>query len=641
MLEELSIDKFKQLKGFKQKLAPVTAFVGTNNSGKSSILQAVHSAVAIAQSRLRLTGYPLTGDSLNFTISPQDTLYLPLLDISWLATYGRLTQTSGPLISFTFDDTAKSVGKIRILRGKNRNLAVRFEGREVISRIEQMGEPFSIYVPGLAGIAKAEAFMAYGSLLRTIARGDANLVLRNVLYALKQKKEQWTAFLNSLNQVYPNRSINIRFNPSSDEFIEVSVKQNEQEIPLDCIGTGFLQAVQILSYIYLFNPAVTLLDEPDSHLHPNNQRTLGNLLWTIANEGKTQILLATHSRHLLDVLKDREKTDVLWMRQGIVHPAKTNLDILTDIGALDSAEGLAAQGVNFVVLTEDKNKKPISLLFEANGAQKGKFQVWAYKGCSKLDLAEALGKFIHEVSPQTKIIVHRDADFMSDADKQYWQQQFQRNQFDLFLTPTPDVEGVLCRLNHLKTLNPGLESAVEHAFSQALAEGEEELRRSAHKGREQIDDIRHKLGLATEGKVAIKNWADTLDLADERWRHGKLLLARIRKLFQDATGQTLKSESTSNYLVLPELMNWITATKRPVNPTHQPTSVPSSAPLIEILPANEQQLPPRAMGALPQPIPGELSDPQSPIIPSAPSIHQEAQILKPSSLTHPNPLAPS
>jgi hypothetical protein len=246
---------------------------------------------------------------------------------------------------------------------------------------------------------------------------------------------------------------------------------------------------------------------------------------------------------------------------------------------------LIGRGIEFVVLTEDQNKKLVSLLFEANGGIKGKFQVWAYKGCSKLDIAEALGKFIHEVSPQTKIIVHRDSDYLSDGDKAYWKQQFERYQLDVFFPPTPDVEGVLCRLEHLKALNPAHLQEVEDAFNHALMGLQAEFRSSARKGRETVDDLRHKQGQPTEGKVAIQAWSEQLDLNLERWRHGKKLLAAIRNRFQETIGTNLKTESMSQHLVVPELQAWVASARRQVvAQAHVAPQIAATPVTIEIPP---------------------------------------------------------
>jgi excinuclease UvrABC ATPase subunit len=54
MLQNIKIARFKSIKLFEFPLENLTVLVGANNSGKSSVLQAIHFAVAIAQSRRRL-----------------------------------------------------------------------------------------------------------------------------------------------------------------------------------------------------------------------------------------------------------------------------------------------------------------------------------------------------------------------------------------------------------------------------------------------------------------------------------------------------------------------------------------------------------------------------------------------------------
>jgi predicted ATPase len=576
MLKSVSVKKFKQLSNVSEDLDRVTVLVGTNNSGKSSFLQAIHSAVSLSQSRLRQADQEtMTTEETGFTISPQDTLYLPLVNTSWLAPEGKLTQTSGPVISFTFVGEPAPYGSVEIKRGKNRNLSVKLKGRTVISRIEELRQPFSVYVPGLAGISKNEAFIGFGNLLRAVARGDANLVLRNVLNALRQNPEQWGTFTRALRRVFPDKAVIVRFDQQADEFINVVVKKGELEIPLDAVGTSFLQTVQILSYVYLFRPVVTLLDEPDSHLHPNNQRALADLLWDLAAEGRTQVVLATHSRHILDVLREKEGVKFLWCKSGTTRPASVNLDILTELGALDSAEGLLAGGVQFVVLTEDKKKKMFKTLLAAHGAREPNYQIWAYKGCSRQDVAQALANFIHEVSPRTDIIVHRDFDYLQPEDEARLRQSHRDTGLKLFLTPGVDVEGIFCRIEHLKAVNPAHAQLLEGMHGQALAECAADLRDLARKGAEQVDHLRHKSGVPTQGREAIVQWSATLDVTTERWIHGKTLLAKLRHLFQQTAGTQLAVEVPSPHLQLTSLENLL---PRPTAPAPTPAPPPAIGP---------------------------------------------------------------
>jgi hypothetical protein len=51
-----------------------------------------------------------------------------------------------------------------------------------------LSRPFTVYAPGLAGIAKDERYMSPGVVRRIVARGDANLVLRNVLLMIRDEE---------------------------------------------------------------------------------------------------------------------------------------------------------------------------------------------------------------------------------------------------------------------------------------------------------------------------------------------------------------------------------------------------------------------------------------------------------------------
>lgn len=492
-------------------------------------------------------------DETKFTIAPSEVFYLPGRDVLALAPNGYLTQRSGPTISMSFPGDPPATGVVDIRLGKNKNLVVRVKGRTVISRLEKLEEPFSVYVPGLSGIAKFERLVGFGELLRCVARGDSNLYLRNVLFALQKDAAKWRDFSKALHNVFPYNFIRVDYDEKSDEFIDTYVKRNDVEIPLDNAGTGFLQTVQILSYRYLFNPEVMLIDEPDSHLHPNNQRGVADLLWRITVEGRTQIILATHSRHILDSLREKEGVKFIWVRGGSCQAVTEHLEVLTELGALDSAEGLLAKGIQFVVLTEDRKKKMFKTILASLEIQESRYQIWAYKGCTRQDVAHALASFIQEVSPETQIIVHRDCDYLDADDEIRLRQLYKNLGLGLFLTPGVDIEGVFCRLAHLKEVNANNIEAIDEVYPQALAACATEFRDKAKKGAEEVDNYRHKLGVPTKGKEAIANWVASLDVSTERWIHGKIFLAKLRELFQQLTKTNLNVEVPSSILRLDSL----------------------------------------------------------------------------------------
>jgi hypothetical protein len=171
-----------------------------------------------------------------------------------------------------------------VSRGKNKNIAVRVNGRGLGERLSDVDNPFSVVAPGLAGIPSFEEYRAQGVVRRSAARGDANSVFRNVLLTLKADAEAWNTFQDSLHEVFHDIDVDIEFDHDTGEHIAGWVKRGDVRLPTESCGTGVLQAIQVLSYIGVYKPRLLILDEPDSHLHPDNQRKLARLLDHLSHE---------------------------------------------------------------------------------------------------------------------------------------------------------------------------------------------------------------------------------------------------------------------------------------------------------------------------------------------------------------------
>jgi predicted ATPase len=164
--------------------------------------------------------------------------------------------------------------------------------------------------------SKEERYLSPGVVRRIVARGDANLTLRNVLRMLHANQEPWDLFIQNMQSIFDGILVEVVFDENTDENIQARFQlPGGPLLPLDAAGTSILQASQILAYIALFNPQVLILDEPDSHHHPDNQRALCDLVYRLASSRGSQALISTHSRHVLDAMKGR--SSVVWLSRGV------------------------------------------------------------------------------------------------------------------------------------------------------------------------------------------------------------------------------------------------------------------------------------------------------------------------------------
>jgi AAA ATPase domain len=104
-LQNLTIERFKRLERIDFNFNGVNILIGGNNSGKSTIIQAVHFAFTLLQSLNIANKWPVTAKKSS-TISPTELIYIPSEDPYSLGYGGRLTEDKEKpiVISLTFDD---------------------------------------------------------------------------------------------------------------------------------------------------------------------------------------------------------------------------------------------------------------------------------------------------------------------------------------------------------------------------------------------------------------------------------------------------------------------------------------------------------------------------------------------------------
>ncbi len=540
-LSSIRIQRFKKISDAPIDLEGVNVLVGGNNSGKSTIIQGLHFAVGLLQT-IALSGD--WGSAGSTSLNPIQLIYSPSEDVYALAPNGKLLEPEEKAISFTLTLTSGKSCSVDVRKGRNRNILVAVKNVGVAKSLSSLEKPFSVFSPGLAGISKRENYVSDGVLLRTLARGDANLVLRNILYRLSQQ-DAWPQFLTDLRDVFPRLDIKINFDKQTSEFIEVFMKTGKEWVPLEIAGTGVLQATQILSYIHRFTPSIIVLDEPDSHLHPNNQRLLCALLRKVASERNTQVLLTTHSRHVVDTLSGSAR--LLWVRNGTVDVAtlEDEVGILLDIGALDVKERVENPLTRAIILTEDEITSPLAAVLESSGFDMPKTSILPYYGLTSIRQLQPLVRMIQKTNSKAKIVVHRDRDFLTDEEAEQWKNEVRKLGVEPYVTAGRDVEASFINPGHLQKLNPELRvRQFEELIKKAANEMELDIQSDYVNGR--IDLLRKKGQQVNAGAIS----AEATKAIKENIQKfsGKSVLRRIRAEYQKTHSRNLNVFTPSEFL---------------------------------------------------------------------------------------------
>jgi energy-coupling factor transporter ATP-binding protein EcfA2 len=548
-LQSFHVQRFKGIENAFLPLASLNVLIGANNSGKSTLIQALHFTISVLQSINVINQWPKRDDGeLSTTLSTTQLIYSPTEDIYSLGYGARLQEPKENAISVTLVLEDGRECRIEVRRGRNRNIAVNVSNVGVGKALSDLASPFSIFSPGLAGVTKTEQYVSDGVLLRTIARGDANIVLRNILLRLWQTTTAWEAFLDDIREIFPGLEFDVRFDPSIDETILISLKKQDFWIPIESAGTGILQATQILSYAHRYNPSMLILDEPDSHLHPNNQRLLCSLLESISADRNVQTLLTTHSRHVVDALS--QTADYLWVRQGSVDLAGPDdeIGILLDIGALDIRERIQQQDSDIVVLTEDARPKGLRNLLIASGFDLERTALLPYHGCTELGNLRPLMRLVQQNNPNRTVLLHRDRDYLTDQEALEWMERVRELRAVPFLTDGVDIESHFINPSHLAELNENLTQLDATMLINAAQEAVRE--KSIEKyvnGRVDVLRKTGSLGRLNHGSLAVEATENVRSRPD-RYFHGKTLLSELRKIYRNQYNSELRIDLPSTHV---------------------------------------------------------------------------------------------
>ena len=555
-VRSIRIRRFKLIENVALDLAPAIVLVGANNSGKSSILQALHFATSAAQSARLARGPNWQGEVYGVGFRPEQLIYTPTAEF-WALGCPRFGERRDTWIEVEIEETDGRRCLVAIGPGRNGNVSLRIEGRELGERIQDISGPYTVYAPGLAGIARSEPSLSQGVIRRTVARGDANLVLRNVLLWLFNRGEDWAQFQNDLRDLFPGISLRVEFSDVTDEHIRVNFRRDDlaASLPLDCAGTSVLQAIQVLAYITLFKPQLFLLDEPDSHMHPDNQTGLCRLLLRLSRQRGFQAIIATHSRHVFTAMQ--HEVPIKWVSNGsVVEGVATEATAkLLEIGALDSLDLLGNPELKCVVMTEDRDTKMICSILKSSGFQMDQTVIAPYSGCTKLDAVVVFSQFLRDRVPHVEVLVHRDRDYMSQEVAERYIEQLTHCGSVAFVTDHSDIEGYLLTPEHIHALYPQVstERASEILQEATAATREASIADIINLRTDQAWRRRAQTGEQPNvGEIGVAAHTE-YDANPQGMRRGKRVLAQVRSILQQELRLHPNLEVASPSLSVPEL----------------------------------------------------------------------------------------
>jgi predicted ATPase len=324
MITQVKVEFFKRFRSETFNLVDDVVLAGPNNSGKTTILQAIavwnlalqrwlaeHAASSKARQR---TGVP---------VSRNDFTAIPLREMN-LLWFERDTGYSKGEKEGMDAGQPKLVAITIFGRDQNTNwsltVTLRYANKEqiYIKLADGQGQPVTeippgaqdlkiVHVPPFSGIGAEETGLQLGYQSRLVGQGKPGDVLRNLLLEVyradqKDKTGFWKALTEDVFGLFGYRLKQPQYSETTDPFIRIEYTHGESRTAFDVAsaGSGFHQVLTLLGFFYARPASVLLLDEPDAHLHVILQRQVYDLLRTVARKRICQLLISTHSEIILE-----------------------------------------------------------------------------------------------------------------------------------------------------------------------------------------------------------------------------------------------------------------------------------------------------------------------------------------------------
>ncbi len=363
LIKHVKIENFKRFDQLDLELRSLDCLVGPNNSGKTTLLQALALFDFCAHHSLGSKNGELELKRRN--ISPEEFYVLPVSSPVDLWT-DRKTQARNKhkiiKITLTFDAGEPVTAAVDLNYNLfNVSIQCRDQSQEWLRRLLEVRIS---YLPVFSMFLPQEERRTPAVLEDALARGRVNSVIRNLLLNMKHDNRE-NELVEVLRRTFPAlTNLAIRFDEANDRYISVTYKEKgrPKEFDVFSAGSGFQQFVYLFGFIALRQPTVILLDEPDVHLHGSLQRVLLEELRRLVSAGK-QVLFATHSRDLIARISPE---GILSLEEGGAKRLTVAYDIydtLDRLGSLDPTQLPVIQAFRRVLVVEDRADRDLLSVF--------------------------------------------------------------------------------------------------------------------------------------------------------------------------------------------------------------------------------------------------------------------------------------
>lgn len=328
MLTNMTVKLFKRFELANIDLGNPVVFIGPNDSGKTTALQALALwDIGVRRWTEKRAGRAAPQQRVGVAINRRDLVALPIPDAKLLwhdlrvrdvRRIGGKQQTRNIRIDIIVEGVTRGTAWKCGLEFDYANeesfycRPLRLSEDPEPERMEIPDEATEVqvaYLPPMSGLASNEVRLDPGAVNVRIGEGRTAEVLRNLCYQIADRNGQEDAWTNLADRIEGLFGVRLDEPEYVQERGEITMSYQTRggvQLDLSSSGRGLQQTLLVLGYLSLHRRAVLLLDEPDAHLEILRQRQVYEMLTDATREHGSQIIAASHSEVIMNEAADRD-----------------------------------------------------------------------------------------------------------------------------------------------------------------------------------------------------------------------------------------------------------------------------------------------------------------------------------------------
>ena len=346
MIRTVRIRGFKRFDEVEFRLPGHVVLAGPNNTGKTTVLQAIASWSLALRRWRELNNFRLRRGYERAPIARQAFSAVPLrsFDLLWTDRRYRgrieieLRHNAGWSVAMEFIADSTEQIHVRPTRGAP---------SETLRTLDLR----TVFVPPMTGLGIDEPLFQPPKIEQLLGLGRPGEVLRNLLAEANRDERAWGALKTSIGKLFgyellpPDAS-------GAHILAEYTMAEGGPRLDVASAGSGFQQVLMLLAFLNTRQGAVLLLDEPDAHLHVILQDAIYHELRTVAARQRSQLIVATHSEVVINAVEPRELC-VMLDKPRMVADNEERSRLVSSLRVLSNADVMQAMGVRGVLYVED------------------------------------------------------------------------------------------------------------------------------------------------------------------------------------------------------------------------------------------------------------------------------------------------